>query len=73
MNGKAEVNLEVMITEHAQMNGEEGETERECPLRNQATVTMTEDKGIGNVTASKEEKEGKLKLCELDSSPLGSF
>ena len=73
MNGKAEVNLEVMITEHAQMNEEEGEMEMDSPLRNQATVAMTEDKGIGNVTPIKEETEGKLKLSELDSSPLGSF
>ena len=34
---------------------------------------MTEDRGIGIVTPSKEEKERKLKLSELDSSPLGSF
>ena len=34
---------------------------------------MTEDKGIGIVTPSKEEKEGKLKFSELDNSPLWSF
>ena len=73
MTGKADVNLEVMVTEHAQRNEEEGEVEKGSPLRNQATVIMTEDRGIGIVTPSKEEKEGKLKLCKLDSSPLGSF
>ena len=73
MNGKAKVNLEVMVTEHAQMNEEEGETEKGSPLRNQTTVIMNEDKSIGIVTPSKEEKEGKLKLSELDSSPLGGF
>ena len=73
MHGKAEVNLEVMITDHAQMNKEEGEMERDSPLRNQVTVTMTEDKGIGNINPNKEEKAGKLKLSDLDSSPLGSF
>ena len=73
MNGKAEVNLEVMVTEHAQMNEKERETEGESPLRNQATVIMTEDRGIGIVTPNKEEKEGKLKLSKLDNSPLGSF
>ena len=73
MNGKADVNLEVMITEDTQMNEEEGETERGSPLKNHATVIMTEDKGIGIVTPSKEEKEGKLKFSKLDSSPLGSF
>ena len=70
MNGKADVNLEVMVTEHTQMNEEEGEMENGSPLRNQATVIMTEDKGIGIVFQSKEEK---LKLSKLDSSPLGSF
>ena len=73
MNGKAEVNIEVMITEDAQMIEKEGETERGSPLNNQATVIMTEDKGIGIVTPNKEEKEGKLKLSKLDSSSLGSF
>ena len=73
MNGKAEVNLEVMVTEHAQMNEKETDTEGGSPLRNQGAVIMTEDRGIGIVTPNKEEKEGKLKLSELDSSPLGSF
>ena len=73
MNGKADVNLDVVITEHTQMNEEEGEMARGSPLENQATGIVTEDKGIGIVTPSKEEKEGKLKLSKLDSSPLGSF
>ena len=73
MTGKAHVNLEVMVTEHAQWNEEEGETEKGSPLKNQATVIMAEDKGIGIVTPSKEQKEGKLKFSKLDSSPLGSF
>ena len=73
MTGKADVNLEVMVTEHAQRNEEEGEAEKESPLRNQAAVIMTEDRGKGIVTPSKEEKEGKLKLSKHDSLPLGSF
>ena len=32
MNGKVDVNLEVMITEHTQRNEEEGEMERDSPL-----------------------------------------
>ena len=43
------------------------------PLKDQAKVIMTEGKGIGMVTPSKEEKEGKLNLSKLHSSPLGSF
>ena len=70
MTGKADVNLEVMVTEHTQSNEEEGEMEKGSPLRNQATVIMTKDRGIGIVTPS---KEGKLKFSELDSSPSGSF
>ena len=73
MNGKADVNLEVVITEHTQMNEEEGEMERGSPLKNQATVIVTEDKGMVIVTPSKEEKERKLKFSKHDSSPLGSF
>ena len=59
-----------MVTEHELMNEEEGELEKGNPLRNQATVIMTEDRGIGIVTPSKEEKKGNLKLWKLDSSPL---
>ena len=73
MTGKADENLEVMTTEHTQRNEEEGEMEKGSSLKNQATVIMPEGKGIGIVTPSKEEKEGKLKFSELDSSPLGSF
>ena len=51
----------------------EGETERGSPLENQTTVIVTEDKGIGIVTPSKEKKVEKLKFSKLDSSPLGSF
>ena len=70
MTGKADENLEEMVTEHTQRNEEEGEMEKGSPLKDQATVIMTEGKGIGMVTPS---KEGKLKFGELDSSPLGSF
>ena len=73
MNGKADVNLKVIVKEHAWRNEEEGEVEKGSPLRNQATVIMTEDRGIGIATPSKEEKEGKLKLSKLDSSPLRTF
>ena len=73
MTEKTDVNLEVMVTENAQRNEEEGEVQKGSPLRNQAAVIMTEDRGIGIVTPHKEEKEGKLKLSKLDSSPLGSF
>ena len=55
------------------MNEKERKTERGSPFRNQAVVIMTEDRDVGIVTPNKEEKEGKLKLSELDSSPLGSF
>ena len=73
MNGKAEENLEVVITEHTQMNEEKEEMVRGSPLENQVTVILTEDKSTGIVTPSKEEKEEKLKFSKLDSSPLGSF
>ena len=73
MTGKADENLEVMVTEHTQRNEEEEEMEKGIPLKDQATVIMTEGKGIGMVTPSKEDMEGKLKFSELDSSPLGSF
>ena len=37
------------------------------------TVTVTGDKVSEVMTPSKEKKEKELNLCELGSSPLGSF
>ena len=51
-----------MITEHTQRNEEEGETERGSPLKNQATVIMTEDKGIGIVYPKQGGKGRKIKV-----------
>ena len=42
-------------------------------LESRATVMMTDDKSTGVITWSKEKREGKSKLSELDSSPIGSF
>ena len=56
MNGKADVNLEVVITEYTQMN-EEGEMKRGSPLENQVTVIVTEDNGTGVVTQARRKRK----------------
>ena len=73
MSEEADVDTGLMVTEYKQMNEEKRELERGGFLESQVTVIMTDDKSTGVITPSKEKREEKLKLSELDSSPLGSF
>ena len=72
MNGKAEVNLEVLIPEDKQMNKKKSEMEESGFLAFQITVMMTEDK-ISTMSTPSKEKNKELNLSGLGSLPVGSF
>ena len=72
MNGKTEVDLEVVIPEDKQMNKKKNETEESGFLACQTKVMMTEDK-ISTTSTPSKEKNKELDLSELGSSPAGSF
>ena len=72
MNGKTEVDLQVVIPEDKQMNKKKSEMKESGFLVCQMTVMMTEDK-ISTMSTPNKEKNKELNLSELGSSPTWSF